>query len=488
MAATKIIPIRTSIQNSVDYICNDKKTDYSLLIHSEHCFPKTAGVEFEHYLNQTRAGGNTIGRHLIQSFAPGETTPEQAHEIGKKLAAEILKGEYAFVMSTHVDRGHIHNHFVWCAANVVTQKRYRSNKNTYHEIRNISDRLCKENELSVIIPQPNSYGKKYNQHFPDKSSQSWRDKLKATIDSLIPHAKDYEDLLKLIQAQGYKIKRGKYISFSAPEQERFTRLKSLGEGYSEEAITRKILTKPERKSEEMPPQKKEPTPTITPPLAPSAPDETLREHIDIAGNPKYAESRGLTQWAKLQNLQNLAAAFMLMQEYGGLEAFNKLYSEYRTDVETIENAIKANSDRIKGLEYLRDDISIYHRTRPVYKQYTDMKKAKGNITFWGKDKAEEFRNQGKNNADIIAHENAKRDLENFERPLRKPSDINAEIAEIKEANVTNNKSLEIRKSQLKKMGAIHSHLHFLQREFAPPPPPKQEQTRTQTKKRNDYNL
>jgi hypothetical protein len=153
MAVTKIIPIRTTLQNSVDYICNPDKTDDRLLVHSENCYPNTAGLEFEHYLRQTRAGGNTIGRHLIQSFAPDEVTPEQAHEIGKQLAAEILKGEYAFVMATHVDRGHVHNHFVWCAANIVTHKRYRSNRETYHEIRNLSDRLCKENELSVIGPQ-----------------------------------------------------------------------------------------------------------------------------------------------------------------------------------------------------------------------------------------------------------------------------------------------------------------------------------------------
>jgi hypothetical protein len=111
MAVTKIIPIRVAIQNSVAYICNPAKTDDRLLVHSESCFPHTAGLEFQHYMSQARAGGNAIGRHLIQSFAPGEVSPEQAHEIGKRLAAEILKGEYAFVMATHVDRGHVHNHF-----------------------------------------------------------------------------------------------------------------------------------------------------------------------------------------------------------------------------------------------------------------------------------------------------------------------------------------------------------------------------------------
>ena len=128
MAVTKIIPIRVTLQNSVDYICNPDKTDDRLLVHSEHCFPNTAGLEFSHYLSQTRAGGNTIGRHLIQSFAPGEVSPEQAYEIGKKLAAEILGGQYAYVMTTHVDRDHVHNHFVWCAVNIETHNRYVSNK------------------------------------------------------------------------------------------------------------------------------------------------------------------------------------------------------------------------------------------------------------------------------------------------------------------------------------------------------------------------
>ena len=117
MAVTKIIPIRVTIEKSVDYICNPDKTNELLYIHSEHCVPQTAALTFQHHLNQARSGGNTIGRHLIQSFAPGEVTPEKAHKIGKQLAAEILGDEYAFVMATHVDRDHIHNHFVWGATN-----------------------------------------------------------------------------------------------------------------------------------------------------------------------------------------------------------------------------------------------------------------------------------------------------------------------------------------------------------------------------------
>ena len=306
MAVTKIIPIRTTISNSVDYICNPDKTDDRLLVHSKNCFPHTAGLEFKHYLSQTQAGGNTIGRHLIQSFAPGEVTPETAHEIGKKLAAEILHGEYGLVMATHVDRGHVHNHFVWCAANIVTHKKYRSNKNTYHEIRNISDRLCKEYELSVIEPQANrTYGKSYAKYNPEKTSGSWRNKLQAAIDNCIPLSNDFDELLELLRAQGYEIKRGKHISFKAEGQERFSRLKSLGVGYLEDEIRAKIQRKREHDSE----KKTAPTSTGIKPL------------IDIAGNPKFAENRGLEQWARIQNLKNSSIAFHLMLSYGGMEAF-----------------------------------------------------------------------------------------------------------------------------------------------------------------------
>ncbi len=176
MAVTKIIPIRFTIEKSVDYVCNPRKTLDGLYIHSEHCVPQTAALTFRHHLSQARAGGNTIGRHLIQSFAPGEVTPEKAHVIGKALAAEILGGKYAFVMATHVDRGHIHNHFVWGAADVETHRRYRSNKNTYHAIRDASDRLCEEHSLSVIMPQ--GMGKSYTEYHAEREGTSWKAKLR----------------------------------------------------------------------------------------------------------------------------------------------------------------------------------------------------------------------------------------------------------------------------------------------------------------------
>ncbi|MFI3255321.1 MAG: relaxase/mobilization nuclease domain-containing protein, partial [Eubacteriales bacterium] len=235
MAYTKIIPIRSTIGKSVDYICDPTKTDHCAYIYSEKCFPKTAEVEFEFLLRQAQEGGKVIGRHLIQSFAQDEVTPEQAHEIGKKLAEEIFKGEYAFVMATHVDKEHTHNHFIVCAVNTKTHKRYRSNKNSYREIRATSDRLCKEYGLSVIEDSPNK-GKGYFEYQEDKKGTSYKSKIKKDIDDAILNCNSYEDFLKYLTQKQYIIKKGKHVSFKHPEAQRFVRGKTLGELYDEENI------------------------------------------------------------------------------------------------------------------------------------------------------------------------------------------------------------------------------------------------------------
>ena len=272
MAVTKILPIRSTIQKSVDYICNPDKVGYifdsgknegGLLIHSEHCVPQMAGQIFHHHLNQCRAGGNTIGRHLIQSFAPGEVDPATAHEIGKRLAEEILGGRYAYVLATHVDRGHVHNHFIWGAADIISHKRYRSNKTTYHEIRNTSDRLCKEHELSVIVPQ--GVGKSYAEWGADINGTSWKAKLKTNIDKTISSSASFEDFIKRMEEQGYTIKRGKHTSFKAPDQERFTRAKRLGAEYTEEETKNRIAKSRSmqlQKMQSQDPQSQNPAQTI----------------------------------------------------------------------------------------------------------------------------------------------------------------------------------------------------------------------------------
>ena len=225
MAVTKTHPIKSTLKAAIDYICNLDKTDGKLLVSSFGCAAETADIEFEWTRRHAIDKGTHLGRHLIQAFEPGEVPAEEAHEIGMQLAKEILGGKYEFVLTTHIDKGHIHNHLIFNAVSFTDHKHYHSNKRSYHEIRRASDRLCREHGLSVIIPSRDK-GKSYIEHQAVQNGTSYKAKMKATIDRLIPTSSSLEDLLARLQREGYEIKRGKYISARAPDQERFTRLKT----------------------------------------------------------------------------------------------------------------------------------------------------------------------------------------------------------------------------------------------------------------------
>ena len=152
MATTKIKPIKSTLKKALDYICNPEKTDDKILISSFGCSYETADIKFGFTLAQAMDKGNNLAHHLIQAFDPGETTPEQAHEIGKRLADEVTKGQYEYVLTTHIDKGHVHNHIMFCAVNFMDYHKYNSNKKSLYGIRNTSDRICREYGLSIVKP------------------------------------------------------------------------------------------------------------------------------------------------------------------------------------------------------------------------------------------------------------------------------------------------------------------------------------------------
>ena len=244
MAITKIKPIRGTVNKALAYILDPQKTDDAFYVSSYGCAASDAAAkEFEWTRNLAVQQGmqmpKVLARHLIQSFDIGEVTPEEAHEVGKQLADEWLKGKYEYVIATHIDKGHCHNHIIFNAVNYVDFHAYRSNKRTYRELRQLSDEICKEHGLSVIPPSQNK-GMDYKEYTEAKRGTSWKQKLKQTIDRLVITAKDYDDFLRLMQEAGYEIKTGKYISFRAEGQERFTRSKTIGENYTEERIKERI--------------------------------------------------------------------------------------------------------------------------------------------------------------------------------------------------------------------------------------------------------
>ena len=353
MAVTKIKPVKSTLSKALDYIENPDKTDGKMLISSFGCSYETADIEFGYTLSQALDKGNNLAFHLIQSFAPGEVDYEKAHEIGKQLADAVTKGQHEYVVTTHIDKGHIHNHIIFCAVNFVDHHKYNSNKRSYYGIRNMSDKLCRENGLSVVVPGKGSKGKSYAEYQAEKTGTSWKGKLKIAVDALIPQVSSFEELLQRLQAAGYEIKPGKYVSCRAPGQERFTRLKTLGADYTEEAIRERIAGRRTK--------------------AAKAPREQrgVSLLIDIENSIKAAQSKGYEQWAKIHNLKQAAKTMNFLTE-NKIEQYADLVSrieEMAAESGQAADALKNAEKRLADMAVLIKNVSTYQKTKPVYDAY-----------------------------------------------------------------------------------------------------------------------
>ena len=358
MAVTKIKPIKSTLSKALDYIQNPEKTDGKMLVSSFGCSYETADIEFEYTLSQALDKGSNLAHHLMQSFEPGEVDYQTAHEIGRQLADAVTKGQHEYVLTTHIDKGHIHNHIIFCAANFVDHHKYVSNRRTYYGIRNMSDKLCREHGLSVVVPGKGSKGKSYAEYQAEKTGTSWKGKLKIAVDALIPQVADFEELLRRLEAAGYEIKRGKYISCRAPGQERFTRLKTLGADYTEEAITERISGKRIRAAK-----------------APRAEKKGVSLLIDIENNIKAGESRGYEQWAKIHNLKQAAKTLNFLTEHQ-IEQYSDLVSrieEVTAASEQTADALKGAEKRLADMALLIKNITTYQKTKPAYDAYRKAK-------------------------------------------------------------------------------------------------------------------
>ena len=347
MAVTKTHPIKSTLKAAIDYICNPEKTDGKLLVSSYGCTAETADIEFAWTRRHSIDKGTNLGRHLIQAFEPGEVSPEKAHEIGMQLAKEILGGKYEFVLTTHIDKDHVHNHLIFNAVSFADHRHYHSNKRSYHELRRASDRLCKEHGLSVVVPGQNK-GKSYIEHTATQAGTSYKAKLKAAIDRLIPASADFEDLLLRLQREGYEIKRGKYVSCRVSDQERFTRMKTLGVDYTEDAITARIAgrSRPSRQ--------------------PKQRDDRIRLLYDL-----QSKQGGLQHWAKLQNLKLAAKTFAWLEEHG-IENYADLESRLATVIgkrDTAHASIKKMEARTAELSLVMKHAATYRQLKPVYDRY-----------------------------------------------------------------------------------------------------------------------
>ena len=360
------------MSKAIAYILNPEKTDEKLLVSSYGCASETAAREFEWTRKIAEQKGmnpvRIIARHVIQSFEIGEVTPELAHEIGKQFADEILGGKYEYVLTTHIDKDHVHNHLIFNAVDFVDYHAYKSYKRIYYDMREVSDRLCKENGLSVIPPSQNK-GMGYKEYTEAKRGTSWKQKLKQTIDRLVITAKDYDDFLRLMQEAGYEIKTGKYISFRAEGQDRFTRSKTVGENYTEERIKERIAGRTPRRSQRQ------------------ATPKGISLIGDIQERIRLIDSRGYEYKAKLTILKEAARTLNYLTENSLLQ-----YADLEKKVEDVHSSYDRTGKELKGVEArLREvqplikNISNYQRLKPVYDAF---QKAKDKPGFKAKHEAE----------------------------------------------------------------------------------------------------
>ena len=371
MATTRLIPLHTgkgrnfgkAIRNVIGYVSNPKKTHQGELVTGFGCNPETADGEFllmkREYIAQTgrlRGKDDVIAYHLRQSFVPGEITPEEANRIGCELASRFTHGQHAYVVATHEDRRHVHSHIIISAVNLDCDRKFRNFWGSSKAIRRLSDTLCIQNGLS-IIEQPKGHSKSYNKWLGNEAKTSQRDGLREAIDAaLARQPKDFEELLTMLQRGGWEVKRGKRISLKGKGQERFKRLDSLGEDYSEAAL-RAIIA---GEKEHHPREKK----TVQP-------MRQVNLLVDIQAKLQAGKGAGFERWAKVFNLKQMAQTLNYLSENNlmNIEDLTAKTDAAIARVHEMQVTIRETEKRMAELHTLKGHIINYVKTREVYAAY-----------------------------------------------------------------------------------------------------------------------
>ena len=375
MAYTRIHAIKATVHKSVKYICDPSKTDGQILISSYACSPETARYDFAFELSKTKHSGKTQAYHLIQSFNPGEVSYEEAHTIGIQLADKLLDGHHAYVIATHTNVDHAHNHIIFCAADHITHGKYNDCKRTYKRIRELSDELCNEHQLSIINPGPNR-GKSYKEWLSDKHGNSWKSQIKKDIDDTIRLAKSYEMFLALMRAKGYEVKgetfgegAHKYVTFKAPGMQRSARgsAKSLGSEYTKERIKERIE---QREIKRVNASKRRPVTKI----------------IDT-DTERFQDAPGLKKWADLQNLKLAASNYAEVQNLAALseqiEAKHAEIKEARSTVAKLDRELKQLSEIIRYADQYTENRKYHLRHQKSKDPEAYFHAHEGNLLLYG---------------------------------------------------------------------------------------------------------
>ena len=367
MAATRLIALHKNKGKSVaaclksrtDYVQNPDKTEQGELVSCYECSPLTVDEEFMLSKRQyelatgRRQKSDIIAYQIRQSFKPGEITAEEANKVGYELAMRFTKGKYAFIVATHTDRHHIHNHVIFNSTALDGSKKFRDFFFSALAVQRLSDLICLEHQLSVIEIKPYRERQKRTLYPPKESN---RDRLCGIIDSILAEKpKDYEDFLQKLEQQGYEVKRGKYTSVKGARQKRFIRFKTLGAGYSEDELQAVIAGKTEHRPRQTQPFQEPPFQLL----------------VDIQAKLSEGKSEGYARWAKKYNLKEMSKTLIFLQEHkiGSIKEMQERVDAATARYHELGDSIKAAEARMAEIAVLRTHIVNYARTRPVYDAY-----------------------------------------------------------------------------------------------------------------------
>lgn len=379
MAATRLIPMhlqksRSMVQclkERIDYAKNDEKTEAGEYVSSYECDPDTVDLEFEITKNQyaVNTGRNpkekdVIAYQIRQSFKPGEVTPEEANQIGYETAMRWTKGKHAFIVATHVDKAHIHNHIVYNSTTLDAQHKYQNFFLSSFALRRLSDLICLEHGLSVIPEKkPGEWQKRTT--YPKKETK--RDDIRNLIDLIFEKKRpdSIDEFLRALEDNGYEIKRGKYISVKGKEQKNFLRLRSLGSGYTEKDIEKRIAG--------------EGIEDVSGGLCKAVSDQATKEKtdqkldvvLDIQSIIAKNKGPGYEHWAKRHNIKAISKTLIFLSERG-LESYKKLTAvatEATEKFDSITSRQKEIEKRMSEIKELRQHIFNYAKAKKIYAEY-----------------------------------------------------------------------------------------------------------------------
>ena len=367
MAATRLIALHKNKGKSVaaclksrtDYAQNPDKTQQGELVSSYECSPLTVDEEFMlskrqyELMTGRRQKSDVIAYQIRQSFKPGEITAEEANKVGYELAMRFTKGKYAFIVATHTDREHIHNHIIYNSTALDSIRKFRDFLLSGLAVQRLSDLICLEHQLSVIEIKPYRERQKRTLYPPKESN---RDRLCGVIDTILAEKpKDYEDFLQGLEQQGYEVKRGKYTSVKGARQKRFIRFRTLGAGYSEEELKAVIAGKTEHRPRQTQPFQEPPFQLL----------------VDIQAKLSEGKSEGYARWAKKYNLKEMSKTLIFLQEHkiGSADELNERTAAATEKYHQLGDSIKAAETRMAEIAVLKTHIINYAKTHEVYTAY-----------------------------------------------------------------------------------------------------------------------